>query len=310
MKAPNSQPNDGYFEQSSEAAALSLNPVAAQSYRPSDLNAFGQPRDLKALASELPSLGFLSAADAAKEINHLREDPRFAMLSPEQIRQMMASEAMANRDKFSFVSAAICGPFFLFGIGAAFALLDDIKGAREAKLQNLLAGRGDGTKSGIVAAVRAETMQETAQKAEGEKRRTKPLTPEAARLLGLDPRLQGSTRLEAMRDDSVKAEIKRKMEARARKLENNSGSVREVDVRADVTERVKQRLVNESGRAWEAASARMSLKTWMKAQGLMKSKQSLLDQMEKVRGKANFNTYSGMAARLEVVDKELKRLGL
>lgn len=54
---------------------------------------------------------------------------------------------MANRDKFSFVSAAICGPFFLFGIGAAFALFDDIRGAREAKLQKMLTGKTDATTS-------------------------------------------------------------------------------------------------------------------------------------------------------------------
>ena len=93
------------------------------------------------LSKELPSLSFMSLKGAQAEIKELQLDPRFATLSTEQIRQMIVSEEMANRDKFTFVSAAICGPLFLFGLGAAFALFDDIKAAREAKLQKLLTGQ-------------------------------------------------------------------------------------------------------------------------------------------------------------------------
>ncbi|MBK7747989.1 MAG: hypothetical protein IPP57_26950 [Candidatus Obscuribacter sp.] len=300
LKAQN--PYEGFFERSATDGGLDR--LAAQNFKPGDVNCLGQIRDPKALAGELPNLAFLSVKDAAKQINELKHDPRFSMLSGEQIRQMMASEAMANRDKFSFVSAAICGPFFLFGIGAAFALFDDIKGAREAKLQKMLTGKTDAT-TGAQQVIPGETVEQRKKRLEGDKRPLKQLTPEAAKMLGLDVKTGAPSRMDA----AIKEEIQKKLDARTKKLEGKT-PVRESDARLDVTERLKQRLVNESGRAWEATSAQMSLKTWMKAQVLLKSKQSLLNRMEQSRGKEQYSAYSGMAAKLEVLDKALKRMGL
>lgn len=243
------------------------------------------------LSKELPSLSFMSLKGAQAEIKELQLDPRFAMLSTEQIRQMIVSEEMANRDKFTFVSAAICGPLFLFGLGAAFALFDDIKAAREAKLQKLLTGQDSGKARAGAALVRAETLEETKKKQESiiavskEKPandKTGKLTPEAQKLLGLES-------------------------SRRTKLEASGGS----HSRRDITGRVKEKLYTGGERSWEEKAAERSLKSWLKAEILLKRKQSLLDNMERVRGQApgDFSLYAGLAARVENLDKQLKRMG-
>ncbi|MBX9942029.1 MAG: hypothetical protein K2Y32_22380 [Candidatus Obscuribacterales bacterium] len=249
------------------------------------------------ISRELPSLSFMSLKGAQAEIKELQLDPRFAMLSTEQIRQMIVSEEMANRDKFTFVSAAICGPLFLFGLGAAFALFDDIKAAREAKLQKLLTGQDSGKGKAGAALVRAETLEETKKKQESiiavskEKPvpnpssltdRTGKLTPEAQKLLGLESN-------------------------RRLKLEAAGSS----HSRRDISGRVKEKLYTGGERTWEEKAAERSLKSWLKAEILLKRKQSLLDNMERVRGQApgDFGLYAGLAARVENLDKQLKRMG-
>lgn len=238
----------------------------------------------------------MSLKGQEKEIRELSHDPRFAMLSPEQIRQMMVSESMANRDKFSFVSAALCGPLFLFGIGAAFALFDDIKQAREAKLQQMLSGKPgtDGKGAAIVAAAKAETNEETKMKAENIIARPKPLSADGAKLLGFDSRMSGSRMMGRGFGDAG----------------DNRRPRLETQTRADVTGKVKAKLYGESEqRTWEEKAAQRSLKSWLKAEVLLKRKQSLLDHMERVRGKEQFGAYAGLAAKLEVLDKALKRMG-
>lgn len=250
------------------------------------------------IAGELPSLAFMSLKGQEKEIRELSHDPRFAMLSPEQIRQMMVSESMANRDKFSFVSAALCGPLFLFGMGAAFALFDDIKQAREAKLQQMLSGKPgtDGKGAAIVAAVKGETNEETKLKAESTIARPKPLSADGAKLLGFDSRVPGIGNRMLGRGFGDAGDNRRP------RLDSST--------RADVTGKVKAKLYGESEqRTWEEKAAQRSLKSWLKAEVLLKRKQSLLDHMERVRGKEQFGAYAGLAAKLEVLDKALKRMG-
>ncbi|MDX1988308.1 MAG: hypothetical protein SFV17_16600 [Candidatus Obscuribacter sp.] len=244
----------------------------------------------QSLARELPSLAFLSVKGAEKEIRELRHDPRFAMLSAEQIRQMIVSEELANRDKFSFVSAALCGPLFLFGIGAAFALFDDIRAGREAKLQKMLTGKSADTVNGVRAVVKAETLEETRAKQEANIARVKPLTPEAAKLLGVENKATMSFK---PGDSAI---------SRRPRLEGSG--------RGEISERVKQRLFTGGERNWEEKAAERSLKSWLKTEILLKRKQSLLDHMERVRGREQFGAYAGLAAKMEVLDKALKRMGL
>ena len=268
MKAQNLYSGEGHFERAMSDA--SPDRLAAQH-----------------IASELPSLAFMSLKGQEKEIRELRHDPRFAAFSPEQLRQMMVSEAMVNRDKFTFVSAALCGPLFLFGMGAAFALFDDIKMAREAKLQQMLSGKPGDTRGGIVAAVKGESLEETKRKSQSiiaSDARVKPqpgVTAEGAKLLGLEK--------------VKKADVQPRLEG---------GSAEKI------ADRVKNKLYGESERTWEEKGAQRSLKSWLKAEVLLKRKQSLMDHMESVRGKAGFGAYSGLAAKMDVLDKELKRLGL
>lgn len=267
-----SNPYEGFFEKAMSDG--SPDKIASQQLR---------------MGSEVPGLAFMGVASAAREIKDLRHDPRFAEYTPEQLRQMKVSEDMNNRDKFSFVSAALCGPLFLFGIGAAFALFDDLRVAREAKLKNVLSGKDASGQPLVKKAVKAETMEEAAAKEKAAKPQAeiaKPkLTAEATKLLGLE-----NNRRVARVSDSGRG-----MRSR---------------LAQEASERVKQKLFTGVEKSWEERAAQRSLKNWIKTEMLLKKKQSLIDHMEKVRGGADYASYAGMASRLESLDKALKRMGM
>lgn len=262
-----SNPYEGFFEKAMSDG--SPDKIASQQLR---------------LGSEAQGLAFMGVAGAAREIKDLRLDPRFAEYTPEQIRQLKVSEDMQSRDKFSFVSAALCSPLFLFGIGAAFALFDDFRVAREAKLKNVLAGKDGTAPNGVKKNVKAETIEEKAAKEKAEAPKPR-LTAEATKLLGL----------ENQRRISRVSDVKRVTRKTSQDV---------------VSDRVKQKLFTGVEKSWEERAAQRSLKNWIKSEMLLKKKQSLLDHMEKVRGGSDYASYAGLASRLESLDKALKRMGM
>lgn len=232
---------------------------------------------------EVSNLAFLSVTAATNELKYLRQanPEKYGGMSLDQIRQVKLSEDIASRDGMGLMSAAMCSPLFLFGIGAAFAVMDDIRAGKEAKLQRSLRGQ---VAPGDRPVVKGETLEETKLKQEGESRSR--LTPEAISMLGLDKGGKPGER------GFLKYGLKK------------SG-------RSTVSERVKQKLFTGVDKSWEERAAQRSLKNWIKSDKLIKQKQVLADQMEKLRGRdGQYNLVAGLASRLEVVDKALKRMGL
>lgn len=239
---------------------------------------------------EVSNLAFLSVTAATNELKHLREQhpEKYGHMTLDQIRQVKLSEDVAHRDGMGLMSAALCNPLFLFGIGAAFAVMDDVRAGKEAKLQRALRGQvapGD-IANGGKPVVKAESQEEiTAKQKEVEAPKTK-LTADATKLLGLDNVAKGGSER-----GFLKYGIKKKG--------------------AETSERVKQKLFTGVDKSWEERAAQRSLKNWIKTDKLMKQKQVLSDQMEKLRGRdGQFNTVAGLASRLEVVERALKRLGV
>lgn len=238
---------------------------------------------------EVSNLAFLSVAAATNELKHLREahPEKYGHMSLDQIRQVKLSEDVAHRDGMGLMGAAMCSPLFLFGIGAAFAVMDDVRAGKEAKLQRVLRGQaapGDIANGGKPVA-KGESVEETTEKQERVIARR--LSPEAIKMLGLDKMKKAGAEKSFLKYGIKKAS------------------------QPDTSERVKQKLFTGVDKSWEERAAQRSLKNWIKSDKLVKQKQVITDQMEKLRGRdGQFNLVAGLASRLEVVEKALKRLGV
>lgn len=251
---------------------------------------------------EVSNLAFMSVAGATRELQYLKlsNPEKYGSMSLDQIRQHKLSEDIGNRDKMSFMSVAICNPFFLLGLGAAFAVMDEIRGLKEGKLQKAVDGRNGGLRhpsdttvgGGSRRLVKGETIEETEAKAKALK--PKSLTPEAIKMLGLDKRTGAAS------DTSY-------LKYGLKKVTDQS---RPPAARAEVSEKVKQKLFTGVEASWEERAAARSLKNWIKTDQLIKKKQALGDQMERLRGREQYSVVAGLAAKIELVDKALKRQGV
>lgn len=263
---------------------------------------------------EIANLAFLSAAAATRELQYIKlsNPEKFGNMSLEQIRQHKLSEDVGSRDKMSFMSVAICNPFFLLGLGAAFAAMDEMRGLSESKLKNSLkagkpgaglANPNDTTVSGGARRlVKAETIEETEEKARTIK--TRSVTPEAMKMLGLDKIKRSALAASASDSSYLKYGLRKVTDQNKISDQNKSASAR-----AEVSEKVKQKLFTGVESGWEERAAARSLKNWIKTDQLMKKKQALGDQMERLRGREQYGVVAGLAAKIETVDKALKRQG-
>ena len=235
------------------------------------------------------ALAFLGVMGASKELQALKQsDPeKYGKMTLEQVRQHKLSEEVGSRDKMSFMGLAMCNPFFLMALGATFAVMDDIKASRAAKLQKDNAG-------GLRRPVKGESIEET--KAKQADLRPKSLTPEGAKLLGFDKNKGKSSDSGYLKfglkksNDSIK--------------EQSKPAAREINSDGD---NGKQKLFTGSESSWQEKAAARSLKNWIVTDKLIKKKQALGDQMERINGRAQYSEVASLAAKIQLVDKALKR---
>lgn len=253
--------------------------------------------------SEVSNLAFMSIADATRELQFLKlsNPEKYGNMSLDQIRQHKLSEDIGNRDKMSFLSLAICNPFFLMGLGAAFAVMDEIRAAREGKLQNSLKN-GSVADGSIVNGARRQVKGESIEEIKAKQAELKPrkLTPEAIKMLGLDKAKRG---LATSSDTSY-------LKYGLKKAGSDKGVEQPAAKKAEVSEKVKQKLFTGVESGWEEKAAARSLKNWIKTDQLIKKKQALGDQMERIRGREQYGVVAGLAAKIQLVDKALKRQGI
>ncbi|MFA6213237.1 MAG: hypothetical protein WCT03_19685 [Candidatus Obscuribacterales bacterium] len=243
------------------------------------------------------ALAFLSVLGATKELQALKQsDPeKYGKMTLEQVRQHKLSEEVGSRDKMSFMGLAMCNPFFLMALGATFAVMDDIKASRAAKQKANGVNAGDavnGQAGGQRRAVKGETLEET--KAKQAELRPKSLSPEGARLLGLDKNKKNVV------DSGDSGYLKFGL-----KKSNDSTKEQKPSGRAD--DKGKQKLFNSAESSWEERAAARSLKNWIKTDQLIKKKQALGDQMERINGRAQYSEVASLAAKIQLVDKALKQ---
>ena len=245
------------------------------------------------------ALAFLGLAVATKELQALKQsDPeKYGKMTLEQVRQHKLSEEVGSRDKMSFMGLAMCNPFFLMALGATFAVMDDIKACREAKQKANGVNAGDavnGQAGGMRRAVKGESIEET--KAKQTELRPKSLSPEGAKLLGLDKKNKANPA-----DSGDSSYLKFGL-----KKSNDSTKEQKPSSRAE-SEKGKQKLFNSAESSWEERAAARSLKNWIQTDKLIKKKQALGDQMERINGRAQFSEVASLAAKIQLIEKALKR---
>ncbi len=217
---------------------------------------------------------------------------KYEFLSPEQImlnRREKISDEMAGRDKVSFVSAAFCNPLFLVGMGAAMAVLDEMRQARETRMEEILSGSvGIDTINGArKAADNDHQLRELTRKDESAEEMKKRLLLEATGLLG-----SGEKSILSHTEKSI--------------LKN---ALRHHQVKKEMREKLRKKLLSALDKGWDERGTQRSLVNWMKTNKLAKYKIKLENMMEKSRGKESLSFVSNLAAKLEQVDKALKRAG-
>jgi hypothetical protein len=220
------------------------------------------------------------------------QEGKYEFLSPEQIllnRREKVSDEMRGRDKVSFVSAAFCNPLFLVGMGAAMAVLDDMRQAREARMDEIMSGT---LSVDTINSVRRQAdsdrqTQATELKAETEEQKKRRLMLEATGLLGSSEKsVLGATEKGILKN-----------------------ALRSHQLKKEIREKTRKKLLCEMDKGWDERGAQRSVVNWLKTNKLFKYKMKLESVMENARGKESLSFVSNLAAKLEQVDKALKRAG-
>jgi len=245
------------------------------------------------MAREANSLA-LAGLDFKNESKSLKFDQagKYEFLNPEQLlrnKREQIGEDLKGRDKVSYVSAAFCNPLFLVGMGAAFAVLDDMKQAREARMAAVISGAitGDTINNNRRQADNDHKERAAVLKNETEEQKKKRLLMEATGLLGATEKsvlvgTEKSILKDALRDHQKKKEMRSK---------------------------IREKILSGIDKGWDEKGAQRSVVSWLKMNKLMKHKMKLENMMEKSRGKESLSFVSNLAAKLEQMDKALKRMG-
>ncbi len=247
----------------------------------------------QAMAMEANSLA-LTSLTLKSDAKSFKFDPegKYEFLSPEQImlnRREKISDEMSGRDKVSFVSAAFCNPLFLVGMGAAMAILDEMRAARETRMAEIMSGSIgiDTINSARTAADNDRQIREGNLREESAEERKKRLLLEATGQLGSSEKSKlGNTEKIILKIAQRNHQIKKEMR-----------------------EKLRKRILSALDKGWDERGAQRSLVNWMKTNKLAKCKMKLENMMEKSRGKESLSFVSNLAAKLEQVDKALKRAG-
>jgi hypothetical protein len=205
-----------------------------------------------------------------------------------------SEKGVSDRDKVSFVSAAFCNPLFLVGMGAAMAVIDDLREAREARMEDALAGKIDGDRVNGFRKQADNDRQERANKLENEteEQRKKRLRLEALGLIGGGERGLGSVM--PVSEGAIRENILKNGLRKQQQIKEMRGKMRE-------------KLMSNVSKGFDEKAAQRSVINWLKTNKLIKYKMKLENQMEKSRGKESLAFVSGLSSKLEQVDKILKR---
>ncbi|MBS1997173.1 MAG: hypothetical protein JSS86_12720, partial [Cyanobacteria bacterium SZAS LIN-2] len=86
-------------------------------------------------------------------------------------------------------------------------------------------------------------------------------------------------------------------------------AIREHQIKKELRSKMREKILSGMDKGWDERGTQKSLVNWLKTNKLMKHKMKLENMMEKSRGKESLSFVSNLAAKLEQMDKALKRLG-
>ncbi|MBU6455567.1 MAG: hypothetical protein KGS72_27595 [Cyanobacteria bacterium REEB67] len=215
-------------------------------------------------------------------------------LDEKEVSGAKPSAGLSERDQVSFVSAAFCNPLFLVGMGAAMAVLDDLREAREQRLDDALSGKAnaDAVNGFRRQADNDSQVRAVALKEETEEQKKKRRLLEATGLIG----------------SAEKASLGASLAISERSILKDG--LRHHQQKKDMRSKMREKLLSGLGKGWDEKAAQKSVLNWLKTNKLMKHKMKLENQIEKSRGKESLSFVSGLASKLEQVDKALKRAGV
>ena len=247
----------------------------------------------QAMSTEANSLA-LTELTSKSDGKNFKFDPegKYAFLSPEQILRNKfekISDEMSNREKVSYVSAAFCNKLFLVGMGAALAVLDDMRQAREARMAEIMSGSISIDTINSVRRQADSDRQEEASllKDETEEQKKKRLLLEATGLLGTGEKsILGATEKGILKN-----------------------ALRSHQLKKETREKLRKKILSGLDKGWDERGAQRSVVDWLKPNKLFKHKMKLESVMEKARGKESLSFVSDLQAKLEQLDKALKRVG-
>lgn len=190
----------------------------------------------------------------------------------DKIQQFKIDERQneGERDKMAFASIAFCGPLLLLGMGAAFSIMDQWRKSTEQGLKKQ-------EQKVMQAKVGSKFLHEQ--------------PPLAERLMQPEAQMLGLVGLMSLENTNSK-----KLSQADRKFFDRIGREKFHSLRlSEQTNMARAPLTPE--------------KSWLKTNKLIKKKQKLVDMLEKMRGKESLNTVSALVAKIDLLDKELKKMG-
>jgi len=86
-------------------------------------------------------------------------------------------------------------------------------------------------------------------------------------------------------------------------------ALRDHQKKKEMRSKIREKILSGIDKGWDEKGAQRSVVSWLKMNKLMKHKMKLENMMEKSRGKESLSFVSNLAAKLEQMDKALKRMG-
>lgn len=228
----------------------------------------------ESLSTEANAIAMAVLQDMQKNHKDLQKvDPKLY----EKIQQFKINEREndGERDKMAFASIAFCGPLMLLGMGAAFSIMDQW---RNSTAQSL------------------------------EKQEEKALRPKAASKFLHEDQTQFTDRL--LQPDAQMLGLAGLMSIEGARKFSQAERLQADKKFADRIGRDRAfRSLRLSEQTNMARAPLMPEKSWLKTNKLIKKKQKLVDLLEKMRGKESLSTVSALVTKIELLDKELKKMG-
>jgi hypothetical protein len=180
-------------------------------------------------------------------------------------------KSMRQRDQMAMASVAMCNPLMLLGMGASFAIADEMRMARERALGPYDNSNEELYKAGTVRELKKSKLKES-KESKGE--------------ISFKPSLDAVTMSLQVLDNSPAAKKKSKLSFLRDRVSISRGVTMSEN-------RIEPRHTRD----------------WVKANKLLKQKMQLKDYLEKSRGKLDIQTVSNLMSQMEHLDKALGKYG-